>query len=200
MPHVQALPDMPDLEITSITVSPPPGEITTDSRVIVYVTVRNKGNAAVTKAVWVDLYINPIRTPPNQAGTTWRALCRTAGCLQDRGIMFNTPLSMPFDPNTNTFTLSSEMRQENVFIRRELTNWDERLPEGPVEMWAFVDTYSPGLSPQGLVLERNEDNNRYGPFKFTVRGGFLATANDQPNFPAAVEDLPPAVPPSISQP
>jgi hypothetical protein len=142
---------------------------------------------------WIDLYINPAKPPPNQAGTTWRALCKTAGCEQDRGILFVSPASLPYDPQTNTFVLTSEMRQDNPFVYRPRTQWDERLPAGDVELWAFIDSYGDNNNANGLIFERNEDNNRFGPYRVTVKPGWLATAG-QPDFSAAADNVPPAIP------
>lgn len=185
LPSLAVAPPKAELHITGINIKPE-GELNSANKVVIEVFIENTGLVAAQKDFWIDLYINPRSDPPNQAGTVWKDLCRSAGCVNDLGITWKfTAKVLPGD----VLKLTSR-RTNNEFMWLSESNWEEKLAAGDVKMWAYVDSWNGRDKPWGLVDEVDETNNRFGPLSFTVPLGKPQYPYSAAQFPAIESDRP----------
>ena len=128
---------MADLSVVAINIKPQ-GELNSTTPVVLEVVIQNTGLAEAKRDFWVDLFINPRSEPPNQAGTVWSDLCRSAGCVNDLGISwYVTTNLLPGEK----LTLTSR-RMDDPYIYLPKTHWNNTLNAGDVTMWAYVDSWN----------------------------------------------------------
>ena len=92
-----------------------------------------------------------------------------------------------------TFTLTSEMTTDPSVIR-ESSQFGGFFREGQVDMWVYVDAWNKDRSPDGIILEGNEQNNMWRVPTFTVKKGRISTvaaSNEQLNAAPPVAPLEP---------
>ncbi len=176
MPVIFSGPRLPDLVVRSVTIEPK-GQLDTNTKATITVVVENIGDYPTPHGFYVNLYINPRETPPNRAGVIWIDLCKTADCIKDEGIIWVGPATL-FENETRAFT--SNLETDPAVVRLS-SKYDGYLPEGEVNMWAYVDAWSKDRSRDGIVKELNEENNMLRVPTFTVKKGrFLTvTASDE---------------------
>lgn len=176
MPVIFSAPRLPDLVVRSVTIEPK-GQLATNTKATITVVVENIGNYPTPHGFYVNLYINPRETPPNRAGVIWIDLCQTADCIKDEGIIWLGPATML---ENGTYAFTSNLETDPTVVRLS-SKYDGFLPEGEVNMWAYVDAWSKDRSRDGIVQELNEGNNMLRVPPFTVkRGRFPAvTASDE---------------------
>jgi hypothetical protein len=180
-----AQPQMPDLSIADIRINPQ-GELNSTNPVVIEVVIQNTGLAEARRNFWVDLYINPVSEPPNQAGTPWTDLCRSQGCANDLGISWKVTTNLL--PGER-LTLTSR-RMEDPYIWLPQSNWNGKLNAGDVTMWAYVDSWNGRDKPWGWVGEITETNNRWGPLYRSVPQGKAQYPFSSAQFPGIVSDRP----------
>jgi hypothetical protein len=185
LPTLIVQPQLPDLRVVAINVKPE-GPINSATPVVIEVVIENVGLTEARRGFWVDLYINPRSTPPNQAGTVWSDLCRSASCTNDLGISWKVATNLL---PTERLTLTSR-RMEDPYIWLPSTNWNGTLNAGDVNMWAFVDSWDGADNPIGWVAEIDETNNRTGPVYRSVAVGQPQYPLSAAQFPAIVSDRP----------
>lgn len=171
MPVLVASPPMADLIVHDVTIEPS-GPLDSGTQVTIKVIIENIGNKATNRGFYIDLFINPRETPPNRGGYTWADFCRSERCVEDEGIVWQAPLTL-FPGERFTFTSNIDVDQ---YALRLSSKWDKYFAAGDVKLWAFVDSYEANRSPQGYIVERREDNNRYEVSLFTVSPGRLPDA------------------------
>ncbi len=169
MPTLWSAPAKPDLRIKSVTIDPPPGQITAGTKVMITVVVENIGNLATTGRFFVDMAINPQVTPANKAGHTWMDFCKSPGC---EGVIWNAPPTIIEDGGS--YPLWTDL--ENEYVVRISSQFDRYLPAGPVDIWVYADSWDKTLSATGLIDELTETNNQYHYPTFTVKPGRILPA------------------------
>lgn len=130
--------------MVSISLVPDRAHFTSAEPVEIQVTIENRGDAAVTRAFWVDLYINPRRAP--QVNDVWQNLCGSVPCV---GATWPVTTSIP--PG-GRITLSS------VAVAPRYSAWSGRLPAGTSEIAVYVDSWNT-VGTDGAVGESDETNN-----------------------------------------
>jgi hypothetical protein len=135
----------PDLVIESLTAT---------SRNVELV-IRNQGNAPVSSAFWVDVYINP-RRPPAGVNETFDDVGTygLAWAVIQQGVKQLVPGG------------SLTLRMNDAYYDRDISVFPGSLPLG-TPLYAQVDSFNPGTT-YGTVLEGHEAidepyNNIYGP-------------------------------------
>ncbi len=166
VPLLVRVPPMPELRIADVTITPA-GTLDSATKAIVSVVIENIGSVDARRGMWIDLYINPRAEPPNQAGTPWSYLCRTANCAGDKGITWQLTTELLAGER---LTLTSQ-RTIDPFIDLTRSQWNEHFDPGDVEIWTYLDSWGGPNVPWGWVSEVFEDNNRFGPLRFTVTQG-----------------------------
>jgi hypothetical protein len=161
---------VPDLVVRSVTIEPK-GELTTNTKATIKVVVENVGNYPTPHRFFVNLYINPRETPPNRAGVIWIDLCHTSDCINDQGMIWSGP---PTLGKGQMVTLSSEL-EANSSIVTESSQFGGFFREGQVDMWVYVDAWNKDRSPNGIILEGNEENNMWRVPTFSVKKGRIPT-------------------------
>jgi len=144
MPSIRTPPGR-DLQVTNLTVAPIPprvGQTTT-----VTLTLRNNGTEPITSAFWVDLYIDPSKTPEvneiwsdlSASGATWRVYGLRAG---------------------ETITLTTRSTGDPQDPNGRLSDFRAFVSAGPHTLRVLADSFEPGSS-FGAVSEGNEQNNLF---------------------------------------
>jgi PKD repeat protein len=118
------------------------------------VIIRNVGDAPVTSAFWVDLYVDP-NPAPNQVNQIWGDLA------EQGGVWGVTAQALPLAPGQ-----SLTLQVGDGFYDRSRSRLPDQLPAGSA-LYAQVDSYNLE-SGFGAVLERHEAeggsyNNILGP-------------------------------------
>jgi hypothetical protein len=167
MPFVDGGEALPDLRVRKVTLQPA-GEITAATLVTVAVEIENIGKLSTAERFFVTLYINPKQAPPNRAGISWPELCRNPECTNEQGVVWAAPANIT--PNGGTYTLITDMNDATIVVKPS-SNFTSRLPEGPVDMWVYVDSFSTDRSPNGLIRESEETNNLYRVGTIIVKPG-----------------------------
>lgn len=185
MPSLVVQPPMADLSVVAINIKPQ-GELNSTTPVVLEVVLQNTGMAEAKRGFWVDLFINPISEPPNQAGTVWSDLCRSAGCVNDLGISWYVTTNLL---QGEKLTLTSQ-RMTDPYIYLPKTHWNNMLNAGDVTMWAYVDSWNGRNVPWGWVGEIIETNNRGGPLSASVPVGKPQYPFSAAQFPAIESDRP----------
>jgi hypothetical protein len=134
----------PDLVVTSISLSPNKTSFAAGEPVDITVVVENRGNAAAG-SFWVDLSINPDQ-PPTTATQLWHEHCALTPC---HGLAWYVE---ELAPGAHA-TLTSRQFPVGYSI------WPGWLAAGTTDLYAYVDTYNPGVAA-GIVLESDEANNQ----------------------------------------
>lgn len=179
MPTLWSAPAKPDLRIRSVTIDPPPSQITAGTKVMITIVVENIGNLATQGGFYIDMSINPNVTPPNEAGRTWMDLCQSSEC---EGVIWLAPPTITEDGGTYTFR--TDLDNDDSVVRKS-TKFDRYLPAGPVDIWVYADSYDEKRSPKGLVDELTETNNQYHYPTFTVKPGRILPADVDQQLTAA---------------
>ncbi|MDM8531343.1 hypothetical protein QUF63_09225 [Anaerolineales bacterium HSG25] len=173
-----------DLWVEQVDVSdlsPFPGQ-----PVVIEVLVQNSHGSVTPSSFWIDLYLStePITPRVNQSwssfglsrvphGVVWRTYDTPNG----QRLLTNLIPNDPFDPTHNY----------SNFIPNNIGTWDKTVGGYPINntfrepgqyyLYVLVDSYSESGSSLGEVVERNEQNNLYGPLIITVPG---ASRRDTP--------------------
>jgi hypothetical protein len=188
LPTLWSAPAKPDLRIRSVTIDPPPGQITAGTKVMITVVVENVGNLATQgTGFYIDMAINPKLTPLNEAGHTWMDFCKTAAC---EGVIWLSPPTVPEDGGS--FTFRTDLDKDEYVVHKS-TKFDRYLPAGSVDIWVYADSFDETLSRIGLEDELDETNNQYHYPTFTVKPGRILPVEADEQLSAAGE-LPPAPP------
>lgn len=182
LPTVWSAPAKPDLRIRSVTIDPPPDQITAGTKVMITVVVENIGDLATQgTGFYIDMAINPKTTPPNTAGHTWMDFCKTTAC---EGVIWLSPPTVT--ENGGTFTFKTDLDNDK-YIYRQSTKFDRYLPAGQVDIWVYADSYDETRSSTGLEDELDETNNQYHYPTFTVKPGRILPAEADQQLSAAGE-------------
>jgi predicted outer membrane repeat protein len=163
VPFIQATPPGPDLIVESVKIDPP-GPLNAGTDVLVTVEIKNIGDKPTMGTFYIDLFVNPRETPPNNGGTSWYQLCRNDGCNNERGIQWRVTGTVA---ENQVISFTSKIGADE-FIVQPTTRWDRRFAAGEVQMWVIVDSYEENRSEIGRIAERWERNNRYTVPKFIV--------------------------------
>ncbi len=185
LPSLVVQPKLADLRVAAINIKSQ-GPLNSTTPVVIEVVVENTGLVEAKRGFWIDLFINPRSVPPNQAGTVWSDLCRSANCLNDLGISWKVTTNLL--PGEK-LTLTSR-RMEDPYIWLPTTNWNGTLNAGDVNMWAFVDSWNGSGNTIGWVEEIDETNNQRGPEYRNVAVGQPQFPFSAAQFPAVVSDRP----------
>jgi hypothetical protein len=135
------------------------------------VVIRNVGDAPVTDASWVDLYVNP-NPPPTGANQLWNDLAAQGGVWAVTGD------GLPIQPNGVLI-----LKVDGLFYKEDYSALPASLPAN-ASLYAQVDSYN--LETRyGGVLESHEAkeqayNNILGPV-FLSQGVSLSVAERQEN-------------------
>jgi hypothetical protein len=131
--------------------------------------IRNQGNAPVTDAFWVDVYINPTR-PPTVVNETFDDIGTQglAWAVTQQGIRQLVPGG------------SLTLRMNDAFYDPDISVFPGNLLPG-TPLYAQVDSFNPSTT-YGTVLEDHEAinetyNNIYGP---VLSQDTMVTGNDLP--------------------
>ncbi|MFQ5613193.1 MAG: choice-of-anchor Q domain-containing protein [Anaerolineae bacterium] len=162
------LPEGVDLVITDFRLEPP--NPAPNQPVVVMITVENRG-AEAASSFWVDFYVDP-DPAPTQANQVWNEVCR-AHCI---GVAWQV---RDLDGGESV-TLTSE--EGNFSVPH--TIWPGSLPGGTHQLYAYVDSWSPGVA-EGAVAETDEGNNRADLAGVVVSGvgGQQAEPSSRPKLP-----------------
>jgi predicted outer membrane repeat protein len=145
----------PDL-VAQLGIVPNQQEFIAGRPVTLVVTVTNQGQEP-SGEFWVDLYVQPI-SPPNAANQLWSDRCLLSPCV---GLAWKVPAGLAAG--------SSVVLSSNAGLASEQSRWPGWLPAGTREIYAYVDSFNPGVS-YGGVDEANELNNRAARLELRVRG------------------------------
>jgi len=175
-------PPAPDLSISDVTVSDLAPQVA--QPVTISVTIHSTGTLPITRPFWVDLYMatNPIQPVTNQLwdesfdddlvpyGVAWRVYAVPADG--------DTLLT-----NLNPNDLAGTCDNYSNFIPNDVGCWPKTWKGIPLNnyftdpgtyyLYVLVDSLddeSTTPSPNGLILEGNENNNLFGPVVITVSG------------------------------
>lgn len=129
-----------DLTITSITLSPNKTQFRAGEPVVVTVVVKNEGQVAAAP-FWVDLYINPSRTPT--FNTPWQQTCQLNPCF---GMAW--PVIGGLAPGASV-TLSSTV------LTPGYSSWPGYFAAGTTTLYAQADSWN----PSGTMADTNRANN-----------------------------------------
>jgi hypothetical protein len=159
---LQSVAQTPDLVVTSVTLSPNKASFTTSEQVQISVVIKNQGNAPTTP-FWVDLYLNPSRTPA--LNLIWSQVCSLKPCY---GIAWQ--ISQPLAPGAE-LTLTSTVGS----YAPSYTNWRDRLAAGTTDLYVQADSWNPGKNV-GASGDANLPNNLIHISGLRVTGQNLAGA------------------------
>ncbi|NJO06821.1 MAG: DUF11 domain-containing protein, partial [Chloroflexaceae bacterium] len=119
-------------------------------------TITNQGDAPTESGFWVDLYINPARTP--EANLIWPENCGLFPC---HGIVW--PVNTQLEPG-ESITLTSDD------IAAEYSVWPGWFVNGTTDIYAYLDVYGRDDAANGAIDERDETNNLVHLPGLTVTG------------------------------
>jgi hypothetical protein len=153
--RIPPTPDLPDLIVSSVDTTPAVTETGTPAEV--RITIRNIGPGDITKPFWVDLYIDPREVPqPNRIwtdistfGAAWRVYGLKAG--ESRTLSTLQP-NDPRDPDSRYSNFATFAGNGTIYV--------------------LVDSFTE-TQASGVIEERNEDNNLFGPVAVTISGNRL---------------------------
>jgi hypothetical protein len=154
----------PDLVVSSVTLSPSKTSFTTGEQVQISVVIKNQGSAPTTP-FWVDLYLNPARTPT--FNLIWSQVCSLNPCY---GIAWQ--VTQPLAPGAE-LTLTSTASS----YAPSYTNWRDRLAAGTTDLYVQADSWNPGKTV-GASGDANLSNNLFHIGSLSVTG--QNTASPQP--------------------
>ena len=166
--HSAAL--VPDLVVSSVTLSPNKTSFTTSEPVQISVVIKNQGSA-LTTPFWVDLYLNPSRTPA--LNLIWSQLCSLKPCY---GIAWQ--VTQPLAPGAE-ITLTSTVGS----FATGYTNWHDRLAAGTTDLYVQADSWNPGKIV-GASGDTNLANNLFHVGGLHVAGQNVASAGADVEIPA----------------
>jgi hypothetical protein len=159
----------PDLVISSVTLSPSKTSFTTSEPVQISVVIKNQGNAPTTP-FWVDLYLNPSRTPA--LNLIWSQVCNIQPCY---GIAWQ--INQPLAPGAE-LTLASTVSS----FATGYTNWGARLAAGTTDLYVQADSWNPGQTV-GASGDPNLANNLFHLGGLHVAGQNVASAEEDVAIP-----------------
>ncbi len=144
-------------------------------------TVTNTGLVATNASFWVDLYINPARTPTRNE--FWQENCGLFPC---QGVTWG--VTQTLQPGESVVLRSTPESYDPIH-----TIWSGSFRAGTTDLYAFLDVWNPDTD-FGAVNEgaKGEQNNVVRLSGLTVTGNGL-TEKD-------VNTTPPALPPRPAQP
>ena len=145
MPLVIVPMPMPDLLVTTISVSPAKSTFAAGEPVVVRVVVTNQGTAPAGP-FWVDLSVNPSQPP--QINDLWHTICGIDPCV---GVAWAVRNGLAPGESITLTTLEGFDPQR--------TYWLGWLPSGTTTLYAYADSWNTTGST-GVVQERDETNNR----------------------------------------
>ena len=163
--------------VSSVTLSPNKTSFTTSEPVQISVVIKNQGNAPTTP-FWVDLYLNPSRTPA--LNLIWSQLCSLKPCY---GIAWQ--ITQPLAPGAE-LTLTSTVGS----FAAGYTNWRGRLAAGTTDLYVQADSWNPGQSV-GASGDTNLANNLFHVGGLHVTGQNVASAGADVEIPARPAALAP---------
>jgi uncharacterized repeat protein (TIGR01451 family) len=136
---------LPDLVVTAINIVPAQAAYQAGESVTISITVKNQGSVPTTGPFWVDLYVNPSRSP--QVNDLWHDLCAAAPCV---GATW--PVRMILQPGEEiTLTTDSGIDPLRSF-------WLGWLPAGTSSIHVYADNWNI-TGERGTVIEQLETNN-----------------------------------------
>jgi hypothetical protein len=165
-----------DLAITSVTLSPNKTSFAAGEPVQITVVIKNQGSAP-TKPFWVDMYLNPSRTP--DLNILWHQACGMKPCY---GIAWQVSQPMaPGDSITLTSTVGSYAGPYTV--------WPGWFAAGTTDLYVLADSWNPGRTI-GASGDTNRANNLFHIGGLNVTGKNPGSASTQsagelPERPAA---------------
>lgn len=156
MPLVHGPIDLAELSAT-FTVTPASPQAYSPAQVAV--TVTNTGEAPASN-FWVDLYINPSRTP--EVNDRWNDICGTAATPCQGIAWFYTGTLEPGQSVTLVSTATSETNPAGY--ERGASIWPGYFVNGTSRLYVLVDSWNRDESgairaPDGAIPERDEGNN-----------------------------------------
>jgi uncharacterized repeat protein (TIGR01451 family) len=154
----QGGPQLPDLAVTAITVTPP--NPVAGQPVDLAVTIKNQGTLATSGCFWTDLYINPSRRP--QYNDTWDQ-------ISSEGLTWyvcNVGIGESITLRINDSHFRSDYSRFSGTFAAPIT----------YTLYAQVDNWNSATS-YGGVYESNEQNNVYGPQVVPVSGAAVTGAS-----------------------
>jgi hypothetical protein len=144
---------MPDLAVSSVSLSPSKTSLSAGESVEITVVVENRGTAPATD-FWVDLSINPDQ-PPTSANQPWNEHCTLMPCY---GLAWYVPELAP----GARITLTSKT------LPAGYSNWPGFFATGTTDLYVYADSWNPN-GRVGTVVESDEANNQFH------RGGLVVT-------------------------
>ncbi|HYF61494.1 MAG TPA: PKD domain-containing protein, partial [Herpetosiphonaceae bacterium] len=144
LPHIVRATPAADLVVQNVT----------NTGTSISVVIKNQGDAPVTDAFWVDLYLNPA-PPPTAVNQIWQALA-------PYGMVWGvTASALPLQPG-QSLTLTTR----DQYFRGDLSSFPASIPTG-TRIYVQVDSAAAGVA-HGAVLEGHEAagqpyNNIVGP-------------------------------------
>jgi hypothetical protein len=168
------------LVISQFSINPSaPGS---NDTVVVTIVVKNQGDVASGSGpgdgFWTDFYVDPVTLPNNPALGANRRWDVTGS---SQGIAWAVPALAP----GQSITLTSDGSGGGLAPDPAQTTWSGKLPGGPHNLYAFVDSFD-NNDPTGPtnveVVELNENNNMAGPITL----GITANSDETPAAPAPV--------------
>jgi hypothetical protein len=152
----------PDLVVSSVTINPNKTSFTTSESVQISVVIKNQGNAPTTP-FWVDLYLNPSRTPA--LNLIWSQVCSLKPCY---GMAWQ--VSQPLAPGAELTLISTTSSYAANY-----TNWGDRLAAGTTDLYVQADSWNPGKAI-GASGDSNLANNLFQINGLRVTGQNAASA------------------------
>ncbi|HEU5100955.1 MAG TPA: hypothetical protein VFU22_18145, partial [Roseiflexaceae bacterium] len=156
----------PDLVVTSVTLSPNKTSFTSAEQVQITVVIKNQGSAPTTP-FWIDLYLNPARTPA--FNLIWSQICSLNPCY---GIAWQ--IAQPLAPGAELMLTSATGSYAPSY-----TNWRERLAAGTTDLYVQADSWNPGKTV-GASGDSNLANNLFHIGGLHVTGQNIAGIGPDP--------------------
>jgi hypothetical protein len=144
MPTIRTPPSR-DLQVAGLVVEPAQpraGQATT-----ITLTLRNNGTDAISNAFWVDLYVDPRKTP--DVNETWNELSASGATWRVYGLRAG-----------ETITLTTRSTGNPQDPNGRLSDFRSFVSAGPHTLMVLADSFEPGSS-FGAVSESNEQNNLF---------------------------------------
>jgi hypothetical protein len=171
----------PDLVVTSVTLSPNKTSFAAGEPVQINVVIKNQGSAPATP-FWVDLYLNPSRTP--DLNILWNQACGLQPC---HGMAWQVNQSLaPGASITLTSTVGSYAAPYSI--------WPGWFAAGTTDLYVLADSWNPGHTI-GASGDINRANNLFHIGGLSVTGKNPAALGTQQDAhvserPAATEKQP----------
>lgn len=163
LPLVWGKPALPDLVVTSLTLTPNKTNFAPGEPVQITAVIKNQGNAPA-QPFWVDLYINPSRSPA--LNVLWSQTCSLQPCY---GMAWSVNRSLaPGETVMLTSTPASYAAKYSI--------WPGSFVAGTREIVVLADSWNPG-SAGGSSGDTNTANNLLRITGLSVTGQNGTTAN-----------------------